>query len=181
MKRVLSRYGAYTNHLAAMSEDPSFKSADQAKILGYYRKWTNAKYTLGRAIFVDLLCPYVSLSKLMQQDILDTLAALTSLLKSVKELEKLESSLLQQATVKKCSKEGDSTLYQAQQLKNIDTAEIHFENHHVEYCALIKNNIKSRLAWSDLQCFRDIIFVLATQGWQKALDEKDPLTALYSS
>ena len=183
MKRVLSRYGAYTNHLAAMSEDHSFKSTDRAKILGYYRQWTNAKYILGCAIFVDLLTPCVSLSKVMQQDNLDILAALTGLLKSVKELEKLESSPLQQwptyvATVKKCSKEGENTIYQAQQLKNFDTAETHFENHHVEYCTLIKNNIKSRLAWSDLQCLRDIIFILATQGWQKALDEKDPLEAI---
>ena len=43
MKRVMSRYGAYTNHLAATSEDHSFKSTDRAKILGYYRQWTNAK------------------------------------------------------------------------------------------------------------------------------------------
>ena len=161
MRRVLSRYGAYTNHLAAMSEDRSFKSTDRAKILGYYRQWTNAKYSLGCAIFVDLLTPCVSLSKVMQQDNLDILAALTGLVKSVKELEKLESLPLQQwptyvATVRKCSKEGENTIYQAQQLKNFDAAETHFENHHVEYCTLIKNNIKSRLAWSDLQCLRDI-------------------------
>lgn len=183
MKRVLSRYGAYTNHLSAMSEDHSFKSTDRAKILGYYRQWTNAKYILGCAIFVDLLTPCVSLSKVMQQDNLDILAALTGLLKSIKELEKLESSPLRQwptyvATIKKCSKEGENTIYQAQQLKNFDAAETHFENHHVEYCTLIKNNIKSRLAWSDLQCLRDILVILATQGWQKALDEKDPLEAV---
>ena len=104
-----SRYGAYTNHLAVMSEDHSFKSVDRAKILGYYRQWTNAKYILGCAIFVDLLTLCASLSKVMQQDNLDILAAFTGLLKSVKELEKLESSPLQQwptyaAIVKKCSK-----------------------------------------------------------------------------
>ena len=32
--------------------------------------------------------------------------------------------------------------------------------------------------WSDLQVLRDIIFVLATQGWQKLLDESDPLEVL---
>lgn len=183
MKHVLARYGAYTNHLAAMSEDRSFKSTDRAKILGYYRQWTNAKYILGCAMFIDLLTPCVSLSKVMQQDNLDILAALTGLVKSVKELEKLESSPLQQwptyvATVKKCSKEGENTIYQAQQLKNFDTAETYFENHHIEYCTLIKSNIKSRLAWSDLQCLRDIIFILATQGWQKALDENNSLEAV---
>ena len=43
IKHVLSRYGVYTNHLAAMSEDHSFKSVDQAKILGYYRQRINTK------------------------------------------------------------------------------------------------------------------------------------------
>ena len=122
MKRVLARYGAYTNHLSAMSEDRSFKSMDRAKILGYYRQRTNAKYILGCAVFIDLLTPCVSLSKVMQQDNLDILAAFTGLVKSVKELEKLESSSLQQrpiyvATVKKCLKKGENTIYQAQQLK----------------------------------------------------------------
>ena len=31
--------------------------------------------------------------------------------------------------------------------------------------------IKARLAWSDLQQLRDIIFVLSTQGWQKVDDD----------
>ena len=30
--------------------------------------------------------------------------------------------------------------------------------------------IRTRLAWSDLQLFCDIIVVLATQGWQKIVD-----------
>ena len=32
--------------------------------------------------------------------------------------------------------------------------------------------MKSRLAWSDLTLIRDTITVLATQGWQKCLDEE---------
>ena len=35
MKRVLSKYGVYTNHLTALSEDSSIKSSDQAKLRGY--------------------------------------------------------------------------------------------------------------------------------------------------
>ena len=38
LKRVLSRYGAYTNHLAALSEGSSVKSVDCAKLRGYYRR-----------------------------------------------------------------------------------------------------------------------------------------------
>ena len=36
----------------------------------------------------------------------------------------------------------------------------------------------TRLAWADLQLLRDIIFILATEGWQKAIDEKDDLKAV---
>ena len=46
MKRVISKF-AYTNHLASLSEDPSLRFADKAKLNGYYNK---AKYILGRAV-----------------------------------------------------------------------------------------------------------------------------------
>lgn len=49
---------------------------------GYYANWTESKYVLGCALFVDLFAPCVILSKLMQNDDLDILAALTGLLKS---------------------------------------------------------------------------------------------------
>ena len=32
MKRILSQYGVYTNHLASLSQDSTVKSADRAKI-----------------------------------------------------------------------------------------------------------------------------------------------------
>ena len=50
MKRILSKYSAYTNHIASLSVDPSIKPADRAKLKGYYQKWTDAKYLLGCAV-----------------------------------------------------------------------------------------------------------------------------------
>jgi hypothetical protein len=44
MRRVLSKYEAYTNHLATLSEDLSVKATDRSKIRAYYRKWVDAKY-----------------------------------------------------------------------------------------------------------------------------------------
>ena len=61
MKRILSKYGAYTSHIASLSTDPSVKPADRAKLKGYYHKWTNAKYLLGCAFYVDLLQGWSSL------------------------------------------------------------------------------------------------------------------------
>ena len=57
MKRVLSKFGVYTNHIASLIEDSSTKAADKAKLKGYLTKWTDAKYLLGCALFVDLLTP----------------------------------------------------------------------------------------------------------------------------
>ena len=107
MKRVLSKFGAYTNHLAVLSQDSSVKSVDRAKLSGYYWKWVNAKYILGCAVFVDLLVPCSVFSKCMQYDEVDILGAMTSLLKTLKEIENLNSKPLDQwptyaATVSKC-------------------------------------------------------------------------------
>ena len=43
MKRVISKFGAYMNHIAALSEDTSMKAADCAKLKGYYSKWIEVK------------------------------------------------------------------------------------------------------------------------------------------
>ena len=66
MKRVVSKFGAYTNHLAALSEDKSVRPADRTKLKGYYNKWTDAKYLIGCALFIDLLSPCTTFSKCMK-------------------------------------------------------------------------------------------------------------------
>ena len=52
-------------------------------------------------------------------------------------------------------------------LNFFSAAKSYYESHYKGYCAQITDRIKARLSWSDLQQFRDIIFVLATQGWKK--------------
>ena len=111
MKRILSKYGAYISHLTALAEDASVKSADRAKLVGYMKKWLDAKYLLGCAVFVDLLTPCAIFSKTMQFDSLDILGALTSLLHTVKSTNILSTGSLQQwptysATLKKVTEEN---------------------------------------------------------------------------
>ena len=36
----------------------------------------------------------------------------------------------------------------------------------------MSEHIKSRLSWSDLQLMRDIIFMLSSHGWEKAIEEE---------
>ena len=178
MRRILSKYGAYTNHLTALSQDHTVKSADRAKLHGYCSWWTEAKYLLGCAVFVDVLMPCAIFSKVMQSDELDILAALTSLLQTIKETEKLSSLPLAQwpvysATLKKLSQENGKKVYQCQEL-----GQGYYERHYKEFCAQVTECLRSRMAWSDQQVIRDIISVLATQGWEKQLEEKTPLDSL---
>ncbi len=177
MKQVLSKYGAYTAHLGTLSKDSSVKPADRAKFKGYLRKWVDAKYLLGCALFIDLLTPCGIFSKSMQANELDILGALSYLLKTVKETNKLNAKPLDQwpkyaTTLKKITVEDGEHVYQGQVLKNFSGAKSHFENHYREYCIRVTARIRTRLSWSDLQLFRDIIFMLGTQGWQKILDEE---------
>ena len=92
MKQVISKFGAYMNHIATLSEDSSVKSTDRAKLKGCYSKWIEAKYILGCALFVDLLTPCAIFSKCTQSDEVDILGALTSLLKTLKETDKLATN-----------------------------------------------------------------------------------------
>ncbi len=75
------------------------------------------------------------------------------------------------ATLKKVTDENEEKVYQGQVLKKFTQAKSHFESHYQEYCKSVVTQIRTRLAWSDLQLFRDIIFMLGTQGWQKVIDE----------
>ena len=178
MKRVLSKFGAYTNHLATLSQDSSVRPCDRAKLKGYYNKWIDAKYLLGCALFIDLLTPCAILSKAMQKDEIDILGELSGLLKTVKEVNKLKTKCLSSwptysGTLKKIEEKDDETTYQLQSLKNYRGAKNFYSRNHQAYCVSINDCLKSRLDWSDLDLIRDIIFVLETQGWQKVLDEEE--------
>ena len=170
MKLVLSKFGVYTNHLIALSEDRTVKSADQAKLRGYCIKWVNAKYILGCAFFCELLSPCAIFSKVLQHDSLDILGAFTSLLRTIQELDKLSSKSLKHwhtysTTCKSVTTDDDKKFYQQQCYSE---AEQYFTANFEEYC---KSVIRSRLRWTDVEFVRDVILFLTTQGWQK-LDEQ---------
>ena len=180
MKRVLSKFSVYTHHLAALSVDSTVKSADWAKLKGYYLQWVNSKYILGCALFIDILTPCSIFSKVMQDDEIDILGALTSLLKTLRETETLASKPLSQwsiyaATLKKFTNEGERVVYQSQEVKLYRQAVEYYLSHYEDICQRVSDCIKSRLGWSDLQLMRDIILVLSTQGWEKLVRENHTL------
>ena len=141
------------------------------------------KYILGCAVFTDLLTPASIFSKQMQSDELDILTALSNLLHTIKEVEKLRLLPLPQwpvysSTLKKVIDENGAKVYQGQELKRFQEAEKFYLNHYVEYCANVTECLRSRMAWSDTEVIRDIIQVLATQGWEKMVREKTPLDSV---
>ena len=128
--------------------------------------------------FCDLLSPCAVFSKILQQDTLDILGALTSLLRTVQELNKLSSRSLQQwpnysATLTNITQEGGSNFYQQHILRNLLEAERYYQAHFDEYCTSVTTCFKSRLEWTDIEFVRDVILFLATQGWQKLADEEN--------
>ena len=107
-------------------------------------------------------------SKVMQNDEVDILAAVTSLLKTMKETEKLRSKPLDQwptyaATMKKISSEGEEKVYQCQKIKKYSKAQTYYQNRSQDYCSKVNECIRSCMAWSDLQLMGDIVFMLGTQ------------------
>ena len=69
-------------------------------------------------------------------------------------------------------------MYQCQKLKKFSEVEQYYARHYEEFCAKVNECLRSRMAQSDEQVIRDIISVLATQGWKKLLEEKTPLDSL---
>ena len=167
MKCVLSKYGAYTAHLTTLSEDTSVKSVDRAKLKGYLKKWLNAKYLLGCAAFVDLLTPCSYFSKTLQGDNVDILGALTALLRTIKETNKLRLMSVDNGlhTLPQCSKLWKKIPNQPiscmQALSKVEEAKAHFQSQYEEYCLKVTTCILDRLAWSDLPLI----------SWQKIIDD----------
>lgn len=125
---------------------------------------------------VDLLTPCSFFSKILQGDNVDILSTLTALLRTIKETNKLCLMSADQwstyfATMLKITEEDSQPTFKLQALRKVEEAEAHFQSQYEEYCLKVTTCILDRLAWSDLPLIRDIIFMLATQGWQKIIDD----------
>ena len=177
MKRVVSKFGAYTNHLTTLSQDSTVKSADRCKLRGYLTRWVNAKYLLGCAFFSGLLLPCSVFSRVMQEDDLDVLGAFSCLIRTIKEVDKLTSKGLEHwptysAVLKKLMDRDGEVEYQLQTLTHVSQAKAHYSDNAAGYCSSVISCLNSRLAWTDLQFVRDVVVYLETQGWQKLVDEE---------
>ena len=84
----------------------------------------------------------------MQEDSLDVLGAFTSLVRTVKEVNKLSSKPLEQwrtyCTTLTILSDGNS--YQCQELRNLSQAKSFYESKHDEFCSSVTAGMKARLA-----------------------------------
>ena len=132
--------------------------------------------------FDTLCCPHKKHAKI--NDEINILEALTGVLKTLKETDKLASKHLDQwsmyaATVSKCTTDEDgSTVYQMQELKDFSEAQGYFSSKYEEYCHKNSQCVKSRLSWSDMQLMRDIVFMLSLHDWEKLVQKENDLAAI---
>ena len=89
LQHIIDRYGAYINHIAALTEDHTIASADRAQLKGYCSKWMNFKMLIGAAIYTNILKSPSCLSLTLQEEEIDVIKGIQHLLNSRKSLQSL--------------------------------------------------------------------------------------------
>ena len=85
------------------------------------------------------------------------------------------------ATMRKIVQEGeddDCKLYHCQELQHFSAAVSFFSSKYEGFASAVAECIKSRLSWSDMDLMANIIFMLSTHGWEKALEEENYMAAI---
>ena len=89
MKLVLDKYGLFINQLKQMSVDRSYTSTDRAKLIGWLRKWQDARYPLVTCLFIEVLSPSKVLSLAFQEEDTDIVSVVVAIEKTKKQLKRL--------------------------------------------------------------------------------------------
>ena len=89
---VFDNFGAYLQHLDAMSQDESYKSNDRSKFSGYLGKWKQAKTPLYLALFIELLSPLRVLSLAFQDVEVDIVNTAANIKKTNRMLKRLKAT-----------------------------------------------------------------------------------------
>ena len=67
MQIVLSNYGVFMAHLESLAQTDS-QALKHNKLVGYSKKWQQAKYPLHLALYLNILQPLKVISLVMQQE-----------------------------------------------------------------------------------------------------------------
>ena len=75
MEIVLSNYGVFITHLESLSQTDS-QALKRAELVGFSKRWVQAKYPIHLAIYLDILQPIKVLSLSMKKEIHDPVSQL---------------------------------------------------------------------------------------------------------
>ena len=144
MKRILSKFGAYSSHLIALSEDSSVKSVDLTKLRGYSLKWSNAKTHL--CFFVTFFHHVLYLAKFFSKIHWISWKHLPVFFALCKNWPRLVQSLYSNGLIihplwkTSLKKVVVITFYQQQ---NLPIAKCYYQAHFDEYCTSVTTCLRS--------------------------------------
>ena len=176
LNRMIDRYGAYMNHLVALTEDRTVKSSDKQKLKGYIKVWKNAKVLLGCAVFAEILKPVGILSKVLQNEEICLYQSIESVMKTKKSLEKLKATPFRQLPIVKKvinrikeEEIEDSTChsYQGFEIANVSSSMEYLERHFSSWIDGVTSNLRSRIKAQDIDLLSHSVTILATHGWER--------------
>ena len=78
-------------HLNALVNDSTVKAADKSKLRGFLRKWSQGKMLIGCAMYIDILKAPSILSLTLQDDKVDIIQGIKSILKAAGSLQSQEN------------------------------------------------------------------------------------------
>ena len=180
--RLVNRYGAYVNHLTALTEDSTVKACDKQKLKGYVRRWRHSKTLLGCALFHDLLKPAGNLCKALQDEEICVVSAIEAVLKTNKAIDKFSTTAFDDLpTVKKVitriQHSHGVASYQGAELADHETSVAYLKSHKDQYVEKLVSCLNDRVKVQHPDLLTNALTLLATQGWQKSEDASFANTA----
>ena len=171
MQRIVDRFGVYMSHLTSLSQDPSLKVEDRARLSGCLKKWCSARILYGCAFYVEALKPLSILSLALQEEDLDCVHGIKQILGACSALRNLaQKDPMTWPMVKLVSdrikSDNEDKEYQGAVLKDLnDTTLQECQSQVLSDVDSLQVRIQERLEWSDLALLRSLLVFLDTQNW----------------
>ena len=191
LERILDRFGAYLNHLLALTEDPKTNPTDKQKLKGYITRWREGRILIGCAVFHDILKPVSILCKSLQADELSIVSTIEAILRTTASIKKLKvmemedfpsvKTVLLRLKNSQCAGENSKT-YQSVDIVRLDQALGFLKSEYRSYIDSVLACLHDRLKDSsaDSTTLTHSLKLLATHGWQKTEDASFGYEAIQS-
>ena len=181
--RLIDRFGAYLNHVTALTEDTGVKASDRQKLKGYIQKWQKFSILLRCAFFHDLLRPAGILCKILQEDDLCVVRAIESVMKTKKALDKLKTTRLEELpsvskVLSRIKQDNEECTYQGADIKLYDQGLSFVKSNYIEWVEAVASCLRCRIKTEHTELLTHAVTLLATNGWERSEDPSFGHTAL---